>query len=51
MNNIVQNLIKFIKAIEEDINRDKFCTIIFKIQDGKVLRYEKTYSINLSEIR
>lgn len=48
---ISEKLIEYIKAIKEDINRDKFCIIIFKIKNGEVVRYEKTHSINLNEIK
>ncbi len=48
---ISEKLIEYIKAIKEDINRDKFCTLIFKIKNGEVIRYEKTHSINLNEIK
>lgn len=51
MKTISEKLIEYIKAIKEDINRDKYCTLIFKIQDGEVIRYEKTHSINLDEIK
>jgi len=48
---ISEKLIEYIKAIKEDIDRDKFCTLIFKIKNGEVIRYEKTHSINLNEIK
>ncbi|MBA7595539.1 hypothetical protein ES703_02503 [subsurface metagenome] len=48
---ISEKLIEYIKAIKEDIDRDKFCTLIFKIKNGEVVRYEKTHSINLNEIK
>ena len=51
MKTISEKLIEYIKAIREDIDKNKFCTITFKIQDGKVIRYEKTHSINLNEIK
>jgi len=51
MKTIAEKLIEYIKAIKKDINRDKFCTLIFKIKNGEVIRYEKTHSINLNEIK
>lgn len=51
MKTISEKLIKYIKAIKEDIDKNKFCTIIFKIKNGEVLRYEKTHSINLDELK
>ncbi|MDD5013808.1 MAG: hypothetical protein PHW73_01735 [Atribacterota bacterium] len=50
MNTVTDNLVKFIEAITEDINRDRFATLIFKVRDGKILRFEKTYSINSDEL-
>lgn len=51
MKSISEKLIEYIKAIKEDIDRDKFCTLIFKIKNGEAVRYEKTHSINLDEIK
>lgn len=51
LNSISEKLIEYIKAIKEDIDRDQFCTLIFKIKNGEVIRYEKTHSINLDEIK
>ena len=51
MKTISEKLIEYIKAIKDDIDRDKFCTLIFKIKNGEVVRYEKTHSINLNEIK
>ena len=48
---ISEQLKKFIDTIKDDINKNKFCTLIFKIQDGEVIRYEKTHSINLDELK
>lgn len=48
---ISEKLIKYINAIKDDIDRDQFCTLIFKIKNGEVVRYEKTHSINLNEIK
>jgi len=48
---ISEKLIEYIKAIKVDIDSDKFCILTFKIKDGKVIRYEKTHSINLNEIK
>ena len=51
MKTISEKLIEYIKAIREDIDKNKFCTIIFKIKNGEVIRYEKTHSINLDELK
>lgn len=51
MKTIAEKLIKYIKAIKDDINKDKYCVITFKIKNGEVIRYEKTHSINLNEIK
>jgi hypothetical protein len=50
---IAENLIKFIEneKIEKKINRDNFATLIFKIQDGKVMRMEGEYAINAEDIK
>jgi len=37
--------------VSNDIDRDDFCTLIFKIKDEKVVRFEKTYSVNADELR
>ena len=50
-NTITQNLHLFIERIKDDINQHDFCTITFKIKEGRVLRYEKTHSVNLDEIK
>ena len=51
MKTITEQLYDYIEAIEEDINKDKFCTLVFKVKDGKVIRFEKIYSVNLDEIK
>ncbi|MHB8276381.1 MAG: hypothetical protein ACYDIA_01840 [Candidatus Humimicrobiaceae bacterium] len=48
---IAENLKNYIDAIEDEINRNNFCTLIFKIKDGQVIRMEKELSINLDEIK
>jgi len=48
---ISEKLIEYINAIKNDVNKDKFCILTFKIKNGEVIRYEKTHSINLDEIK
>ena len=50
LKSIADQLHEYIEAVKEDINRDGFATLIFKVKDGKVLRYEKIHSVNLDEI-
>ena len=47
---IADQLHDYIEAVREDINRDGYATLIFKVKDGKVLRYEKNHSVNLDEL-
>lgn len=51
MKEISEKLIEYINAIKNDVNKDKFCILTFKIKNGEVIRYEKTHSINLDEIK
>ena len=50
---IAENLKKFIEneKIENKINRDNYVTIIFKIQDGKVVRMEGQWAINAEDVK
>ena len=48
---IADQLHDYIEAVKEDITRDSYATLIFKVKDGKVLRYEKIHSVNLDEIK
>lgn len=50
---IAENLIEFIKKekIENRINRDNHATLVFKIQDGKVVRMEGQWGINAEDVK
>jgi len=50
---IAENLIKFIEneKIERRINRDNFTTLIFKVQDGKIVRLEGDWAINAEDVK
>ena len=51
MKKISEQLYDYIEAIKGDVNKDKFCSLIFKVKDGKVIRFEKIYSVNLDELK
>lgn len=44
-------MIDYVRMVSDDIDKDSFCTLIFKIKDGKVVRFEKTHSVNLDELK
>lgn len=50
---IADNLKEFIeiKKIESKINDDNYCTLIFKVQDGKIMRFEKQFAINAEDVK
>jgi len=47
---ITEQLHKIIDEFEEDINRDRFATIVFRIKDWKVDEYEKNHKNKIKEI-
>jgi len=47
---ITEQLHEVIDRLEEDINRDRFATLIFRIKDWKFKKYEKSYSKDNDEI-
>lgn len=50
MKSISEQLHKVIDEFEEDINRDRFATIVFRIRDWKLEDYEKNYKKKIKEI-
>jgi len=50
MKTISEQLHKAIDKLEEDINRDRFATIVFRIKDWKLDDYEKNYKKKAKEI-
>ena len=47
---IAENLKKYIDIMQDEINRNDYCSLTFKIQDGKFVRLEKNLAINVEDI-
>jgi len=47
---ITEQLHKVINELEEEINKDKFATLIFRIKNGEIDKFEKNYSIKIKEV-
>jgi hypothetical protein len=47
---ITQQLKQVIDRLEEEINKDKFCTLVFRIKDGKFDSFEKNFTIRLGDL-
>jgi hypothetical protein len=50
MQTIAEQLQSAIEKLEVEINQHRFCTLIFKIQDGKFIRFNKDLTITREEI-
>ena len=48
---IAENLKKYIDMMQDEINRNDYCSLTFKIQDGKFVRLEKNLAINVEDIK
>ena len=48
---IAENLKKYIDMMQDEINRNDYCSFTFKIQDGKFVRLEKNLAINVEDIK
>jgi len=50
MQTIAEQLHKAVDQLEVEINQHEFCTLIFKIQNGRFIGFEKTLKIRSDEI-
>jgi len=48
---IAENLKYYIDQMEDEINRNDYCSLTFKIQNGKFVRLEKNLAINIEDLK
>lgn len=51
MKTISEQLHEIIEKLKDEINKDKFCTLVFRIKNGKFDKFEKNISIKNNEIK
>lgn len=50
MKTISEQLYEIIEKLKDEINKNKYCILIFRFRDGKFYKFEKSYSKKDKEI-